>query len=176
MVQVLFKTTDREYLEKTIFTDINEKLKPRYVLSIGVYWYTVLYNLYFRDSLFLSIDIDQNKSKFAQNNFHLNCSIQDLNKIVPKSSIDLILMNGVYGYGINTTYELQNTLQTLSNFLSKNGLVVLGYNDVKNRNPLNINDGYDFSPLKILDSFETTKSFFVVPESNNHTFVFLQNV
>ena len=170
---ILFKTRDRQYLERVIFPCINTELKPKNILSVGVDWYTALYFDYFKDSLFVSIDREGEKAKFATNNPHMTCDIQEISNHFGKV-FDLIIFNGVYGHGCNRREDLHNALNNMHSCLSECGVILVGYNNTAQLNPLSINDGYDFGPLEITIGPGGAPGAYEVEGSNKHTYIYLK--
>jgi len=169
MIEIKKPSADRVYLESVVFPYFAESLKPKIVLSVGVDWYTELYNLYFPESLYLTIDMNPDRNKYCKNGFHLNDNIENV-KI--ENLCDLIIFNGVYGYGVNTQSQYNDTINSLAKLLKPEGVLVFGYNNTPEWNPLSITPDSDFLTLQKTrgpDNLHYTET-----SHNKHTYIYLQ--
>lgn len=171
MIEIKMASPDRVYLETVIFPHYNNTLKPKIVLSVGVDWYTELYQKYFPDSLYLTIDFNSEKNIHCANGFHLNANVQHL---TAENACDLIIFNGVYGYGISRMNEYNLTMKVLHRLLKPNGILIFGYNNLPDFNPLAITPDSDFTPLEKTRGPEDLYSF--ETSHNKHTYVYLQKL
>ncbi|MFC1678449.1 hypothetical protein ACFLZ9_01785, partial [Patescibacteria group bacterium] len=73
-----------------------------------------------------------------------------------RNYFEFILMNGVFGWGLNDRELIEKTFDSIYYLLNKNGLFVLGWNDVEGLTSIPLDQvqalkkfkPYDFKPLK----------------------------
>jgi SAM-dependent methyltransferase len=61
---------------------------------------------------------------------HIVAPIQDVHLHVPPATFDVVVMNGVYGWGVNDRPALTAALTSIAAVLKPGGKLVLGWNDV----------------------------------------------
>ena len=117
------KTADRFFLENFIFNYLNSNRK---LLFIGVEIYTMhyyenlLYDVY-------TIDINPNKKRYGKKGKHVVGSAEKLSKIY-KSKFDIVIANGLIGFGVNKKSQFKKILDEIYLILNKNGILILGFN------------------------------------------------
>jgi hypothetical protein len=100
-IESFLPDADRRVLEQVIFPYFLNDKSCKTVLFVGVHWYTRGYNKRFENSKrYITIDFDPSKRKYGANE-HLVDDIKNLGKHLGPLSLDLILMNGVFGWGLN---------------------------------------------------------------------------
>ncbi|MDQ3842855.1 MAG: hypothetical protein M3342_02405, partial [Bacteroidota bacterium] len=67
---------------------------------------------------------------------HFVADIQSIDKLVQPASFDLVLLNGIFGYGINTEAEQTTTYRALHTILKPGGLLLIGWNYDRSTDPL----------------------------------------
>jgi SAM-dependent methyltransferase len=121
-------TPDRVLLEDVIIPWFTSQEKVRSVLDIGVDWYTRSYPKLFAKQDFWTVDIDPAKCRFATAQHH-TASMTDLQKLFKPEQFDLILCNGVFGWGLQQLPAVEAALQAADGVLRPGGWLVLGWND-----------------------------------------------
>jgi SAM-dependent methyltransferase len=134
---ILVRTPDRMLLEGEIFRWIRSREGMRNILFIGVDQYTKHYASFFPDATFHTIDNDPSRARFGSDH-HLIASIADVTKQFPPRCMDVVIMNGVYGWGLDEQDEAEEGFQRCYDVLRPGGLLVLGWNNIPERNPLDI--------------------------------------
>ena len=122
------RTEDRARLE--------DLLLPRFagaqvakLLFVGSETYTRTYAAAFPPGHFRTVDIDPAKAKHGTPD-HIVAPIQDVHLHVPPATFDVVVMNGVYGWGVNDRPALTAALTSIATVLKPGGKLVLGWNDV----------------------------------------------
>lgn len=143
----------------------------RRVLSVGVAWYTRRYGDAFRDAHFATMDIDPARAEFGAKD-HRTGDVRDLETLFPEP-FDLVLMNGVIGYGLNDADSVDAGLRACAARLVPGGTLVLGINEEKptNVDPRSVPAHRLFEPRK-LGRWDGRVMVPVPFRENTHTFLF----
>lgn len=164
---------DRYVLEDTIIPYFVERQEFQRVLFIGSDWYTKPYNRYFRSKEYWTIEIDPVKKKYGAKK-HVVGSLLNLSEHFTSNYFDLIIYNGVFGYGIDTREATETSFQQCFQCLRSGGILVFGWNDIlefqafsalEQCQSLQQFKPYVFSPL-------TTTQYLVADSPNRHRFNF----
>src|SRR5262249_51488498 len=100
-VKTLLNTEDRRVLEQIIFPHFLNDQSFRSILFVGCDWYTRDYNNIFEaQKKYITLDPDLGKRKYGAKQ-HIPDKLQKLDRYFNSGSLDLILCNGVYGFGLN---------------------------------------------------------------------------
>lgn len=172
-VGIFVPTADRVLLEKKIFPWIREQWHPREILFVGSDSYTRDYDRHFPDSNFHSIDKDAAQAKFGSKH-HVVGDITELGKYFSKGTFDVIVMNGVYGWGLDNAADVESAMRQCFEGLKPGGLLLLGWNQIPERNPL------DLETIRALRRFERFPCalfegqwrYEVLESENRHTYDF----
>lgn len=170
---VALKTTDRIVLETIVLPYFAENSAYHRILFVGCQWYTKRYEEKFHHKEYWTIEIDPNLRKYGSSN-HIVDSLENLDAHVEHNYFDVIIYNGVFGWGIDTEENAEIAFQQCFQCLRNNGVLVFGWNNVPERSPFppeNCSSWHRFKPYHFppLATWEC-----VVPDSfQNHTFRFL---
>lgn len=157
---------DRDVLERIIFPYVLSYFKPKKILDIGREGYQEFYNDFFKDRQLWTMDIDPAKHEFGSIH-HITDDVANLKKYFNNNNFDFILMNGVFGWGLNNEKEIQITFNAIYDILKSKGIFILGYND-------------DIIPLYKIEGLNNLKPYYFKPLKNdtftcingNHTYKF----
>ncbi len=160
------KYEDRDVLERIIFPYILGHLNPKKILDVGREDYEKFYNLYFKHKEFWTIDNDPAQKKFGAKN-HIIDDVINIKKYFSDNYFDLIIINGVFGWGLNEENKVQKAFMSIYEILRPEGILVFGWNDdvvpIEKISGLNKLKPYYFKPLKT-DKFKCI--------NGNHTYNF----
>ena len=122
---------DRVILERFVLPTLAADASLRSLLFVGCERYTRHYAALFvpASERFRTLDIDPRRARFG-NTGHLVAALQDVARHVPAASVDAVVCNGVYGFGIYDRDELAKALRASCAVLRPAGRLVLGWNDV----------------------------------------------
>ena len=162
---------DRRVLDKIIFPYFVQDHAVSKILFIGCKWYTSRYNEIFQHKDYWTLEINPSRSKYGAEN-HIAASIEDVPLYFDENELDLIICNGVFGWGLNAKSCVERAFQNCFGCLREGGVFVLGWNDVPKRRPFPLKDchalrvfnHYVFPPLSTSEYLTKTR--------NRHTYNF----
>jgi hypothetical protein len=128
-------TEERAVLERVIFAHYRTDPRIRTILFVGCDSYTAHYQRrYFRHHNYWTIDPDATRRRFGSKQ-HVIARLQELDQHFRAGAFDLIIFNGVYGWGLNSAEDCETALAQCHFCLSDAGHMVIGWNDVPGRDP-----------------------------------------
>ncbi len=164
---------DRKTLEKKIFPELARSEEYQRILFVGCDWYTLHYPSLFRNKEFITLEISPDLAQYGASD-HVIDSCENIAKRFEANSLDCIILNGVFGFGLNEPAAIQKTFHAIHTTLRPGGLFVFGWNDLPNTVP------FDIGLIEALKrfrpySFPTLKESIYESESiNRHRFHFYQ--
>ena len=165
------QTEDRRVLEKEVFPYFISSSEYSKVLFVGCAWYTRGYNTIFKGKDFQTLEIDPSEAKHGARK-HITDSLENINYHFDEDELDLIICNGVFGWGLDEKANVEAAFQGCFRCLRQGGILVLGWNDLPERRPISLDEcrslklfqPFVFPPLSTAQYHTTT--------SNNHTYSF----
>jgi SAM-dependent methyltransferase len=163
---------DRRVLEQIIIPFILSRFEPRTVLEVGREPYETFYNEFFVGRDLWTIDWDAAKAPFGAPK-HIVDDAANLRNHFSERYFDFVLMNGVFGWGLNQPDAIEKAFAAVHAILAPAGLFVLGWNDTPDLVPVPLDRvqalkefiPYFFTPLNGISfkcsTCEHTYSFFV---------------
>jgi SAM-dependent methyltransferase len=134
-IAVPMMTEDRRVLEKMIFAHYRSNPYIKTVLFVGCDWYTAHYRRrYFATHDYWTIDPDPTRRRFGAKQ-HVVGRLEELGRHFPSDLFNLIICNGVYGWGLNSVADCEAALSQCHSCLTDGGHLLLGWNDVPSRDP-----------------------------------------
>jgi len=128
------RTQDREVLETVIFPYLVEQPEFHKILFVGCAWYTKGYNKIFQSKDYYTLEIDPNK-RMCGSKKHIIDTVENVRLHFKEGELDLIVCNGVFGWGLNDKSAVEKTFQGFFDCLREGGVFILGWNDVPERRP-----------------------------------------
>jgi hypothetical protein len=125
-------TPDRVFLEDVIVPGMLAREDVRRVLDIGVAWYTRSYPKLFKGVDYWTVDYNPESAKIATAQHH-TISATDLDKVFEPEMFDLIVCNGVVGWGLNSREDVATGLNAMATVMRPGAWMVLGWNDMEGR-------------------------------------------
>jgi len=164
-------TEDRRVLEKEIFPYFVSLPHFSKILFVGCAWYTKGYKTIFQNQDYITLEIDPVESKYGAKK-HIIDSLENINRHFQEGELDLIVCNGVFGWGLNDKPSVEAAFQGCYRSLRPGGIFILGWNDIPERRPfllaecrsLKLFHPFVFPPLSTAQYLTTT--------SNRHTYNF----
>ena len=126
-------TQDRRILEQTILPAYAARADIRRVLFVGCADYTQHYSRIFAKTDYWTIDPLRSRARYGSER-HLVAPLQELDGYVPAGSFDLIVCNGVLGWGLNRLEDAEQAFACCLRTLCEGGELLVGWNDVGGRN------------------------------------------
>lgn len=168
-------TPDRDYLEKRIFPYL-VSLNVRNILFAGVGEYTWHYYKFFPRTNFFTIDYDSQKKYFGQKGTHTIGSVCELEKYYDLNQFEVVLYNGLIGYGLNTAVDVDKAIDEAYQVLSNRGILIIGWNNTNNHLNFKLEDLPSYNRFTKLVPVELGLKYtnrHVANSENRHTFDYL---
>jgi SAM-dependent methyltransferase len=165
------RNDDRRVLEQVIFPYFVERPEFPTVLFVGTAWYTEPYNQVFREKTYSTIEIDPSQAQYGSSN-HIVDSLEYVDRHFAPRSLNLIICNGVFGWGLDEKSSVEKAFAHCYDLLRSGGIFMVGWNDVPEHRPFSLED---CEALKLFQPWEfpplgTTQ--YQTPSKNRHTFNF----
>ena len=127
------RSADRRLLEDTVLAGYAADASLRTLLFVGCDWYTSHYVELFAPGRerFRTIDIDPAKARFGAPGGHVVAPMQEIGRHFAPGSVDVVVANGVYGWGIDDRTSLGVAFVAAYQALRPGGTLVLGWNNVE---------------------------------------------
>ena len=126
---------DRDVLERVILPAYARLPGMRRVLFVGSDWYTRHYEKLFPGQQYWTLDPDPWKRKFGARR-HIVAGLESLDAHFDESHFDLIICNGVFGWGLDQRDDCERAFLACFRRLKVGGHFMLGWNDVPEHTPL----------------------------------------
>jgi SAM-dependent methyltransferase len=148
-------TTDRIVMEQVIFPQYTRDPAIGKVLFVGCGTYTVHYQqLYFPNMDFWTIEPDPSAARYGAKQ-HVIAPLEQLDRHFPPGNFDLIVCNGVYGWGLDRHEQLEAGFAQCHSRLRDDGHLFFGWDDIPQRAPVDLDTvssralfrKYTFPPL-----------------------------
>lgn len=131
------RTEDRRVLEQLIFPYYTRRPDIRSVLFVGCDWYTRHYGrVFFRKHDYWTIEPSERARKFGSKRQHVVAPWERLDEHFREGYFDLIVANGVYGFGLDTREQCEAAFAKSYSRLREGGHLVFGWNDIPERTPV----------------------------------------
>ena len=129
------KYEDRHVLEQIIIPFVLSRFEPKTVLDIGREPYEAFYNEFYAGRELWTMDWDPARARFGAPH-HIVDSAAHLRRYFPEGYFDFVLMNGVFGWGLNQKDAIEQAFAAVYAVLKPGGLFVLGWNDTPDLVPV----------------------------------------
>jgi SAM-dependent methyltransferase len=140
--QVRLRTPDRILLEERILPCLAGIEGMRRVLFVGCDYYTSHYGSLFPGAEFITIEPRPTKAKYGGTR-HFVGLMQEIDTLLEPGSVDGVVCNGVYGWGLDRRADIERAFNAAYLVLRPGGVFLLGWNDCDGRRPV---------PLESLES------------------------
>ena len=167
------RSADRHFLEEFILPTFSLDRSIKRVLFCGCARYTQAYEGLFPHSEYWTLDPSPRRQRFGSK-LHIVDRLEALNHHAI-ASFDLIICNGVLGWGIDDHEQAEAAIRSSHAALASHGRLVLGWNDVAPRNrirPEHIAALAAFTPAPLSRSGARVR----VPGWHRHVFDFYRKV
>ena len=171
-IDIRKKRADRKILEQVVFAELLRDSSMQRILFVGCAWYTLHYPRIFQDREFTTMELCPTESRYGASR-HICDTCENIADHFGEGSLDAVVFNGVYGFGLNTMDALQRTHAGIHRALRPQGVLVYGWNDTPDRAP------FPFDQLRGMELFRPYvfpplgKSIVESDAKNRHRFHFL---
>lgn len=168
-------TPDRLVLENIILPLYQLSKEHRNILFVGCDWYTAGYARLFALKTYATMDPDAHRAQHGAHR-HQIAPMRLMGSVHPEGSLDLVVCNGVFGWGLNEIAEAETSVGAAFNALRPGGHMIIGWNDLTRHRPFAPSDiaslqkfePYVFPPLdahqhRIDHELRHTFNFYVKP-------------
>lgn len=162
---------DRIVLERTIFPFLLDRPQFARLLFVGCGWYTRHYPWLFRSREFWTMERDPALARFGAAR-HVVDSCERVADHFSPGSLDAVICNGVYGFGLNDRAGLDRTIRGFREVLREKGLLLFGWNNVPENDPLGFESLPLFAGFKPASGSPFGSARHEVPSRNRHTYEF----
>jgi len=153
-IDALLPSEDRRVLETMIFPYFIESDAYHSVLFVGCSWCTRPYNrLFERSKNYWTIDYSPMKRHYGCRQ-HVTDGLQNLRRHFEPGTFDLIVCNGVYGWGLDAREDIEAAFSASAECLKEDGVLLIGWGDTEATNPC---------PFDTLDSLRSLEPFVFPP-------------
>ena len=131
-------TTDRLVMEQVIFPEYAHDPAIKRMLFVGCGTYTAHYQrLYFPNMDFWTIEPDPSAARHGAKQ-HVIAPLEELDRHFPAAHFDLIVCNGVYGWGLDRHDQLEAGFAQCHSRLRADGHLFFGWDDIPQRAPVDL--------------------------------------
>jgi SAM-dependent methyltransferase len=165
-------TTDRLVMEQKVFPEYARDPAINTLLFVGCGTYTAHYQrTYFPTRTFWTIEPNPDAAAYGSQN-HVVAPLEQLEQHFPAEHFDLIICNGVFGWGLDRREQLEPAFAQCHSRLKSGGHFFFGWDDIPQRTPTDLSQvdslkrfrEYVFPPLKT--------SRYVTDTLYKHTYAF----
>jgi hypothetical protein len=129
-------TTDRIVMERLIFPHYAQDPAIRTILFVGCGNYTAHYQrLYFPNLDFWTLEPNPTAARFGARQ-HVIAPLEELERHFPPGHFDLIICNGVFGWGLDRHDQCEASFSQCHSRLRNDGHFFFGWDDVPERTPV----------------------------------------
>jgi hypothetical protein len=128
---------DRLVLEEVILPYFAKDMSCQKLLFVGCAAYTQWYEEFFQHKEYWTIDPKKVKRQYGSKR-HIIDSIAHIGRYVTKGYFDVILINGVIGFGLNRIDEVEQAIDACYEVLARQGILLVGWNDTAQRRPIDL--------------------------------------
>jgi SAM-dependent methyltransferase len=134
---IVARQPDRSYLRRLILPALARDPLRR-VLFVGVRAYTRRYGEEFRRLAgggFFTIDSDPGAARWGEPGRHASGDVRRLDTHYPAGSFDAVVMNGVFGWGVDDRPDMDRAIEAIHAVLAPGGLLLVGWNTDRSHDP-----------------------------------------
>ncbi|HTR86508.1 MAG TPA: class I SAM-dependent methyltransferase [Reyranella sp.] len=121
----LMRMPSRLYLQNEIMPWLGRNCRS--VLFVGAGVYVRHFEKLFRRGEYMTIDREPAVAVWGARR-HIVGSILDINRHMPKGSFDCVVLNGIFGFGVNEPADMRAVVRELHDALQPGGLLIVGWN------------------------------------------------
>ena len=142
-----YPSEDRSILECLIIPYFQLSPEHKSVLFVGTDWYTQGYARMFGLKQFSTVDAMPSAARYGASH-HIVGGMQTIDRHFRPDSLDLVVCNGVVGWGLDRTADAEAAFNAAHDCLRPGGHMIVGWNDLEQHRP------YRLSGLDSMARFE----------------------
>jgi hypothetical protein len=134
------RSPDRIFLKKILLSEIGKRSTR--VLFVGCRRYTASYPMILNGhgAECWTIDIDPAAARWGAKGRHAVMDVREIADHFSSEFFDTVILNGVFGYGVDTESLQNTTLVAIDAVLKRGGLLVLGWNTDRSPDPVGLDE------------------------------------
>jgi SAM-dependent methyltransferase len=149
LMQSIDLMPDRRYFEAVLLPTM-VAMRPDRILDIGVESYSARYREAFPEtSEYWTLDLNPAVASLGTPGRHIVGNALNLASYFPAKFFDLIILNGVFGFGINSVPEQEQAMEAAAGALKHDGWLLLGWDKAQGGSPVMSADNH--APASLLD-------------------------
>lgn len=127
---------DRQYMKRTAYPAL-AATRPQRVLSVGVQRYNLSNARIFEGAgcEFWTTDIVPESAKYGIKDRHVVADVKEIDRHFALTYFDLVILNGVFGHGVNDLTSQEQTISAIRKILTPRGALVVGWNQGMSGDP-----------------------------------------
>jgi SAM-dependent methyltransferase len=142
-----YPSEDRSILECLIIPYYQLSGEHNVLWFVGTDWYTHGYNRMFSRQTFTTLDANPTQSRYGAQR-HIVDNVLNLGRYAPIDSIDVIFLNGIIGWGLNSREDAEKAFDVCHRCLRPGGHLLIGWNDLPEHRPFRLQE------IEALSKFE----------------------
>jgi len=142
-------TTDRIVLEHQILKHYAANPSLQNILFVGCDADTAGYHEHFKGRRYVTLEPNADNRSFGATE-HIVGTMENMGDHIPAGSLDLILCNGVFGWGLDEKENCEKAFSAAHVALKPGGQLLVGWNDVPRRCPF---------PLESINSLSRFRNY-----------------
>lgn len=164
-------TVDRQVLERTILPAYAARTDLGRVLFVGCAPFTRHYAAFFAGKSFTTIDPDPRVRRCGAAH-HIVDRLEHLDRHLAAGSLDLILCNGVFGWGLDERTDCEAAFDACARALRADGELLVGWNDVDAHRPFPLESLAALTRFRPIMFAPLGASRYLTDTRNRHTYDF----
>ena len=175
-IEFPLKSPNRVFLETSVFQYINQTYGGKQPRCNGLFIGTDKRSWHYPKILDLelhTIDIEKKKALYGNFKHHIIGSATELERYYDPESFEVIIGNGLIGFGMNSAEQCEQLLMGAAALLKNNGLFIIGFNDGPEFVNFKVKAATNYALFEefVPEHFGLSESTY---EFGDHTFVFLK--
>lgn len=128
---------DRQWISNKLLPKLS-KIEQGRILFVGCAPYTWnTLKAFHKGAELITVDYDVRNVIWGGHK-HIVADIQEIDKFVEPASFDIVLLNGIFGHGVDSFEAQSKTYQALHSIMRPDGLLLVGWNHDLSFDPLEL--------------------------------------
>ena len=167
------RTPDRKMLKQDILPFFAQDDSYHNILFVGCEWYTRKYNKMFLPRNYWTMEMNPELAPYGGAQ-HIVGKIETIGAHFEANSLDLVVCNGVFGWGLDQKPDIEQAFAGIFKCLKPGGVFLLGWNDVPEHRPVPLRDLESLGKFKAWLFPPLSKSNVLASEAIQHRYNFYQ--